>query len=107
MVDGIILALDTCPVALHGKPPIEVYNVGRSKPIPFVAFIQSIVAAMGCEVELRLLDDSPLQFGEPIEIYADTSKLENDLAYSPVWDHEEGVPHFIKWYKEYYDNSAG
>lgn len=36
-------------------------------------------------------------------MYADTGKLESELAYSPVWDYEEAVPMFGRWFIENYN----
>ena len=48
---------------------------------------------------------SPLNYGERVEMYADTSKLERELAYSPVWDYEEAIPLFADWFLEHYNKS--
>jgi nucleoside-diphosphate-sugar epimerase len=45
----------------------------------------------------------PFSIGEHVEMYADTTNLEAELAYSPVWDYEEAVPLFARWFKENYN----
>ena len=55
---------------------------------------------------MDLLDPAtPLVVGEREEMYADTSNLERELAYSPVWDYEEALPLFADWFLENYNKT--
>lgn len=90
--------------ALHQMPqgrngvPYEIFNIGRSKPVSLSSFIQTVATVMGKSPNITLLPDSTLTIGEAPEIYADTTKLENVLAYSPEWEYEEALPTFVEWY---------
>lgn len=97
IVDGMMSALLN-PYYATGGAPYALYNIGRSKPIPFLSFLQSIEMAMGRSAQIKRDPASPLTRGEGVEMYADTRKLETELAYSPVWDYEEAVPLFIDWF---------
>ncbi len=104
IVDGVVSALLNPYYAASGAP-YALYNIGRSKPVPFLSFIQSIEMAMGRRALIQRDPASPLTRGESVEMYADTRKLETELAYSPVWDYEEAVPLFIDWFRNHYNIS--
>ncbi len=101
IVDGICTAIVNPPYNAQGAPH-ELYNVGRSKPVSLISFIQSLEMALNMNARIVRDPASPLGLGEAVETYADTSKLEQQLAYSPVWDYEEAVPLFVAWFKENY-----
>ena len=102
VVDGMMFALSSPPVATTGVP-YALYNLGRSTPVPFTAFVQSLATALGMSANLETDPTDPFSVGDHIEMYADTDKLESELAYSPVWDYEEAVPLFAQWFKENYN----
>ncbi len=101
IVDGIGMAIANPPYNAQGAP-FELYNVGRSKPVSLISFIQALETALCKNARIVREPASPLSLGEAIETYADTSKLEQQLAYSPVWDYEEAVPLFVSWFQENY-----
>ena len=101
IVDGMMMALTMPPSSVH-KVPYALYNIGRSKPISLLSFIQAIENAMGKPAIIETDAAAPLTKGESVEMYADTGKLEAELAYSPVWDYEEAAPIFGKWFIDNY-----
>lgn len=101
VIDGMMMALSMPPTQVHGVP-YSLYNIGRSKPVSLLSFIQAIESAMGKSLIIETVPDSPLTKGESVEMYADTGKLEAELAYSPVWDYEEAAPIFGRWFIENY-----
>lgn len=102
IIDGMAMALAMPPSGTHGAP-YALYNIGRSKPVPLLSFIQAIESAVGKSATIELDPTSPLTKGESVEMYADTTKLETELAYSPVWDYEEAAPIFGRWFLENYN----
>lgn len=101
IIDGMMMALSMPPSGVH-HAPYALYNIGRSKPITMLAFIQALEGALGKPAIIERDHSSPLTKGESVEMYADTSKLEAELAYSPVWDYEEAAPIFGQWFAENY-----
>lgn len=101
LLEGMEAALNSQPFSTSGVP-YALYNVGRGKPVPFLSFIQALEYSLSRNAEVVLDPASPLNFGERVEMYADTSKLERELAYSPVWDYEESIPRFAEWFLEHY-----
>lgn len=101
LLEGMDAALSSQPFSTSGVP-YALYNVGRGKPVPFLAFIQSLEYSLSRNATVVLDEASPLALGERVEMYADTSKFERELAYSPVWDYEEAIPRFSDWFLEHY-----
>ncbi len=101
IADNIVTAISNPPYNALGAP-YELYNVGRSKPVSLLAFVQSLETALNMKARIVRDPASPLTLGEAVETYADTSKAEQQLAYSPVWDYEEAVPIFVRWFQENY-----
>lgn len=105
IVDGVAIALTNPPIATRCNAAYALYNVGRGKPIPYRTFIQAIETALGKGATIVEDPASPELQGESIESYADTSRLEANLAYSPVWDYEESVPLFVDWFRQHYNKT--
>lgn len=101
LLEGMEAALSNQPYAQNGVP-YALYNVGRGKPVSLLAFTQAMEYALGRTTEVELDPTSPISIGQLIEMYADNSKLERELAYSPVWDYEEAMPRFAEWFLEHY-----
>ena len=59
-------------------------------------FISEIESAMGKPAEKIFL---PMQPGDVLQTYADTSALEHDLGYKPSVTLHEGIGRFIEWFK--------
>ncbi len=102
VLDGVISALNT-PSHKPGRAPYALYNVGRSTPVPYLSFIQAIETTLGMPAIIEQDSTDPFTIGEHVEMYADTTRLETELAYSPVWDYEEAVPLFAQWFKDNYN----
>lgn len=77
----------------------KIYNIGNSKPVDLMDFIQLIEKAIGKEAIKEML---PMQPGEVYETYADTTLLSNDTGYKPSTPLSEGVQKFLSWYLNYY-----
>lgn len=104
LLEGADAALDNQPFSISGVP-YALYNVGRGKPVSFLSFIQSLEYSLNSNAKVVLDPGTPLVLGEREEMYADTTKLERELAYSPVWDYEEAIPLFAEWFLENYNKT--
>ena len=82
------------------RAPWRVYNIGNNSPVELMDYIQAIESALGIEAKKELL---PLQPGDVPDTYADVDDLVKEFGYKPSMTVEEGVGHFVKWYKEYYN----
>jgi len=99
IVKGIVGALNSPPSNETALPPHKVYNLGNNISEKLLNFIHYIEDSLGKKAILKML---PLQAGDVQESLADITASERDLNYSPTTPISEGIPKFIKWYKEYY-----
>ncbi len=104
LLEGADAALDNQPFSISGVP-YALYNVGRGKPVSFLSFIHALEYSLSSNATVVLDPATPLVVGEREEMYADTSKLERELAYSPVWDYEEAIPLFADWFLANYNKT--
>lgn len=79
--------------------PYRIYNIGNSKPVKILEFIEAIEVVTGKKAIKEFL---PMQPGEIENTWADVSDLINDLGYHPTTSYTDGVDSFVKWYKSYY-----
>lgn len=79
--------------------PFKIYNIGNSKPVELMQYINAIENATGRSIKKRLM---PLQAGDVVATYADVSDLALELGYKPQTSVSEGVERFVAWYKEFY-----
>jgi len=109
IVGGVVLAIDRPPSLDSGHEnnndeavstgPYQIYNIGHSRPIPLMRYIQALEKALGKIAQLELL---PMQPGDVRATEADIRRLVSDLGYRPQIDVETGVARFVEWYCDYY-----
>lgn len=110
IVEGVVRALDrpaqpnpdwdpALPDPASSNAPYRVYNIGNSKPVELMRYIEVLEECLGRKAEMKML---PLQPGDVPDTYADTSDLERDAGYKPDTPVEEGVRRFVEWYRGYY-----
>ena len=80
--------------------PYKIYNIGNNKPEELLHFISVLEKALGREAKKEFL---PLQPGDVGETYADVDELIRDVGFRPETTIEEGIGHFVAWYKSYYN----
>lgn len=91
IVSGTIVALDA-------NLPYTIMNIGGDSAVPLLDYIAAVEEASGKTAEKKLL---PMPPGDMQSTVADISKLKS-LGWKPTTSIQEGVPHFVKWYQEYY-----
>ena len=79
--------------------PHMVFNIGNSKPINLMYFIELLENFLG---KKAIKDFQPLQPGDVLSTAADTELLENWIQFTPKTSIESGVEKFTKWFKFYY-----
>ena len=110
IVEGIVRVMHKIPAANNNwhessseisesSAPYKVYNIGNSKPVQLLQFIEAIENELGIKAAKELL---PMQPGDVPSTFADVTDLSYDTGYKPSTSVEEGVKKFIEWYKEYY-----
>jgi UDP-glucuronate 4-epimerase len=108
IVDGVLNSAKHPPVKT-AKPaqdtpassdaPYQVLNIGNSKPVKLMDFIEAIENASGKQAEKIFMEMQP---GDVPVTYADTSLLNELTGYQPNTDIQNGVNKVVEWYKAYY-----
>lgn len=80
----------------EGLPSHEVYNIGHGSPVELMDFISLMERAFGREARKEYY---PMQKGDVMTTFADTSRLEEEFGYSARVPVEEGIGKFVEWYR--------
>ena len=103
IVEGIIKVIEKGPINKY-----NLYNIGNNHPENLMVFVDTLC---DCLKECDLLKDDfvldehiellPMQPGDVVTTYADTSPLEKDYGFKPDTPLKDGLDRFVKWYKNY------
>jgi UDP-glucuronate 4-epimerase len=110
VVNGILCALEAPPATnpmfnyenplpSSSRAPYRILNVGNQNPVALTDFIAAVEQALGIQAIKNYL---PLQDGDVVNTFADTSKLYELSKNRPSTKVEEGVKRFVEWYTKYY-----
>ena len=110
IVEGVVRALArppapdpdwdaAAPDPATSHAPYRLLNIGNHAPVELDRYIETIERCLGRSAVRNLL---PLQPGDVPETQADIDDLAELTGYRPRVSIEEGVPRFVKWYREYY-----
>jgi len=87
------------PDPAGSSAPFRLFNIGQSNPVDLMEFIATLETALGRKAEKVFL---PLQPGDVPETHAHTADLESVIEFKPSITIREGIPKFISWYLDYY-----
>ena len=73
------------------------YNIGNSKPVQLLDFIEAIEKVTGKSAKKVMMS---MQAGDVVRTYADTSQLVKDYNYQPSTSISSGVKKFVDWYQK-------
>ncbi len=79
--------------------PNNIFNVGFGKPINLEYFIELLEDSLSIKA-IKIYE--PIQSGDVVKTFANTTKLENWLNYKPKINIEKGVQKFAEWFINYY-----
>lgn len=110
IVEGVIRTLDHVaqtnpewsglkPDAASSKAPYRLYNIGSNNPTELARFIEIIEEKTGKSAEKNYL---PMQPGDVEATYANVDSLIEDVGYRPATSLDEGLGHFVEWYRAFY-----
>jgi UDP-glucuronate 4-epimerase len=110
IVEGVVRLADRVPVPneswdnlradpASSKAPFAVYNIGNSRPVKLLSYIEALEEALGKKAEKRFL---PMQPGDVPATSADVSDLVRDIGYKPETTVRDGIARFVAWYREFY-----
>jgi UDP-glucuronate 4-epimerase len=88
------------PVAVEsGAGCNRLFNIGRGLPMALMDFVACLESSLGLTARRNYL---PLQAGDVVKTWADTSALQAWIDFRPQVEVEAGVEQFVKWYRNYY-----
>lgn len=99
IVNGVIATLANPPVRKGEKAPHQVLNIGNTRSENLMDFIHLIESELGKKAKIQFMDMQP---GDVPETFADVTETTALTGFVPATTITQGVPKFIKWYKEYY-----
>jgi UDP-glucuronate 4-epimerase len=105
IIRGVVACLDGPPTddgqvkAGGSTSPHAIYNIGNSRSEDLMRVVELLEQETGRKA---LLDPKPMQIGDVRETFADISAIERDHGFKPATSIDEGVPRFVKWYREYH-----
>ena len=100
IVSGVMACLKSPPRSENGSAPYDVFNLGNSRSEKLMDFIGLIEAELGAKAEINF---QPLQPGDVPETYADITGSTEAFGFKPKTNISEGIPAFIRWYREFYE----
>lgn len=106
IVTGVINVMNKAPKPNQDGVKYKVYNIGNNSPESLMDFVNTLeqklmkYGIIDTKAEKELL---PMQPGDVYQTYADVTELEKDFGFKPSTSLEDGLDHFAKWYKEYYE----
>ena len=115
IVDGLVAALERPPApdpawdpvrpdpATSGVAPWRILNLGASRRVELMRYIEVLEAKLGRKARLNLL---PMQPGDVARTEADVDETRTALGYAPKTSIEEGVGRFVDWYLTDYRPAA-
>ena len=115
IVEGVVRVMQHAPEKDNGEdglpiPPYKVYNIGNSHPenlLEFVTILQEELVRAGVLPKDYDFDSHkelvPMQPGDVLVTYADTTSLEQDFAFKPGTSLRDGLRNFAEWYVKFYN----
>ena len=111
IVEGIVGVLDAPPSpdpawdaadpnpSTSGVAPWRVLNLGASRQVQLMRYIEILEEKLGRKAQLNLL---PMQPGDVPSTEADIAATRAAVGYAPKTPVEDGVARFVDWYLDYY-----
>jgi len=110
IVEGVLRVLDQPaqpdpafnsdrPDAATSFAPYRIYNIGNHQPVALLQYIETLETALGKTAQKNFL---PMQAGDVVRTYADTTRLQQAVGFAPNTPLDEGLRRFSVWFKEYY-----
>jgi UDP-glucuronate 4-epimerase len=98
-VDDIVAGTMSCLDRPALTPSHRVYNIGNNKSEDLMDYIHALEDLLGKKANIRF---EPLQQGDVKETIADISDTTRDFGFLPKTHIQEGLKHFVEWYRKYY-----
>ena len=111
LVRAIRLLIDTPPALVEDRAtpvegdnlsraaPYRVVNIGNSDKVRLLDFVDAIEDCLGKKAIRKYM---PMQMGDVPATWADAGLLKNLTGYRPETDFRDGIAHFVRWFRDYY-----
>ena len=83
------------PDSSTSSAPFRIFNIGNSKPIEILKFIQLMENNLEIKANIKL---EPLQSCDVEETFSDSNKFYNWTGFMPKTSIEDGIKKFVDWY---------
>ena len=110
IVEGILRIQNVIPqpsteatASSESSPFYKLYNIGNNTPVELEEFISCIENALGKKAVKNYL---PMQDGDVVRTFADITNLENEIGFKPETKLQDGINHFVDWFKNYHSPST-
>ncbi len=80
----------------------EIINLGNNKPVLLIDLINMLYSLTGFKPNIIR---EPIQPGDVNITYADITKANTLIRYSPKHNIKQGIKNFLEWYDSYYDDN--
>lgn len=98
-LDDLKPSTETDQYTATSSPFYHIFNIGGSNPVPVLEFVETLEDALGQKATKELVGFQP---GDVFSTEADTSALEKFINFKPSISLQQGLTHFVEWYKSYY-----
>lgn len=105
VVEGLLSIIGRVPERLSDGARYEVYNLGNSSPVSLLQFVDTLERLLmeeGLMASPAQREFLPMQKGDVMETFADTTHLVDHFGFSPNTSVEDGLRSFVLWYKDFY-----
>lgn len=108
LVEGVVRLMGKAPVegapvgamdSLSPAAPWRAVNIAGGQPLGLLPFVDAVEKALGVPVRRKFVD---MQKGDVPATFAAADLLEALTGYRPATPVEEGVAHFVRWYRRYH-----
>ncbi|MDR2051607.1 MAG: NAD-dependent epimerase [Deltaproteobacteria bacterium] len=87
------------PAQDSSSAPYRIYNLGNNNSVELERFVAVLEDALRLKAVIEYL---PMQPGDVQTTFADIESSSRNLNFTPEVSLEEGLPEFVRWYKNYY-----
>lgn len=111
IVEGIVRISEVIPTSnedwneqtpdpASSPAPYRIYNIGNQTPTKLMDYIKCIENAIGREAKKDFL---PMQPGDVVQTYADSSALVAATGFKPCTPLQTGINNTVAWFKAFYN----
>lgn len=86
------------PKSDSSSAPYRVFNIGNNNPVELINFIESLEKALGKPAIKIMMEIQP---GDVPVTHAETTALEEYVAFKPTTSVDDGIKSFVEWYLRY------